>query len=90
MPEAEFQKMRMLFRRREAIELGVTPPELANIRKKQRENCKKKQALSKGRKRMSEFSNKTEFLFHVEAIDCIKAHKKCKATLHSLRAKGNE
>ena len=89
-PEVELEKVRMLLRGREAMELGVTPPELSNVRKKQRENRKKKQALSKGRKCMPEFSNKTEFLFHVEAIDCIKAHKKWRATLHSLHAKGNE
>ena len=39
---------------------------------------------------MLEFSNQTEFLFHVEATDCIKAHKKWRTTLHPLQAKGNE
>lgn len=66
------------------MELGVTPPELKNVRRKQREDHKKKQALSKGRKCMPEFSNKTEFLLHVGAMDCIKAHKKWKATLQSI------
>ena len=89
-PETEIEKVRMLLRGREAIELEVTSPELSHVRQKQRETRKKKQGRSKGRKRMPEFSNQTEFLFHVEASDCIKAHNKWKTTLHSLQSKGKD
>ena len=44
-----------------------------------------KQARSKGRKRQPVLSNKTDCLLHVEAKDCIKTHKRWKATLHSIQ-----
>ena len=39
----------------------------------------------KGHKRQPLLSNKTDYLLHVEAKDCIKTHKRWKATLHSIQ-----
>ena len=89
-PETELEKVRLLLREREAIELEFTPPQFQCIRREQRENRKQKQAKSKGRKRMPEFSNQTEFLFHIGATDCIKAHKKWKTTINSIHTKNEQ
>ena len=49
-PKTEIEKVRMLLRGRDAIELEVTSLELSHVRKKQRENRKKKTSLFKRKK----------------------------------------
>ena len=89
-PETELEKVRLLLQEREPIELEFTPLQFQCIRREQRENRKRKQAKSKGRKRMPEFSNQTEFLLHIGATDCIKAHKKWKTTINSIHTKNEQ
>ena len=78
-PETKLEKVRILLRECEAIVLDTTLQDLNRKQQKQREKCKEKQARSKGHKQQPLLSNKTDYLLHVEAKDCIKTHKRWKA-----------
>ena len=85
-PEEELEKVRLLLQGREAILLDEQPFSLRAKRRKQREKRKKKQAQSKGRKHQPKLDGKNEYLYFVEARDCIKSHNKWKTTLGLVRA----
>ena len=72
--EEELAKVRLLLQGREAILLDEQPLSLRMKRKKQREKRKEKQAQSKGRKRQPKLDGKNEYLYFIEAQDCIKSH----------------
>ena len=84
-PKCDLEKVRILLRERKAIVLDTTIQALTRKHQKQRKKCREKQAQSKGRKRQPVLSNKTNYLLHVKAKDCIKTHKRWKATLHSIQ-----
>ena len=84
-PETKLEKVRILLREREAIVLDTTVQDFNRKQQKQTKKRKEKQARSKGHKRQRVLSNKTDYLLHVEAKDCIKTHKRWKATLHSIQ-----
>lgn len=85
-PQEELEKVRLLLQGWEAMLLDEQPLILRMKRKKQRDKRKKKQAQSKGRKHPPNLNGKNEFLYFVEAHDCIKSHNKWKNTLGLVRS----
>ena len=75
-PEEQREKIQILLRGHESILLEETLQELSAKRKDQRNERKKKQARSKGRKRPPKIESKNEYFYHVGALDSIKAQNK--------------